>query len=59
MFPFVKCDLFVATCTSKFIVVIVMDQEMVGLFRPLEDYVGLSILTVGAICLVVLLGVVC
>jgi hypothetical protein len=29
---------------------------MLGLFRPLEEYVGPSILTVGALCFVVLLG---
>jgi hypothetical protein len=29
---------------------------MLGLFRPLEENVGPSILTVGALCFVVLLG---
>jgi hypothetical protein len=29
---------------------------MLGLFRPLEEYVGPSIVTVGAICFVVFFG---
>jgi hypothetical protein len=33
-----------------------MDQVMLGLFRPLEDCVGPSILTVGALPSVVFLG---
>jgi hypothetical protein len=39
-----------------FIIIITVDYAMLGPFRPLEEYVGPTILTVGALCFVVLLA---
>jgi hypothetical protein len=45
-----------SSSSSIITIIIFMDSAMLGLFRPLEKYVGPSILTVGALCFVVLLG---
>jgi hypothetical protein len=38
------------------IITTIMHKAMFGIFCPLEEYVGPSILTVGALCFVVLVG---